>query len=91
MTQSTFTKCDNVTLVVHAGFNGVTISKNTFTLNFASIYLEGAHTNVSVTDNTFVGNHGDVMCDAATPGVTGSGNVRGGGAITCATCGGCPF
>ena len=36
VTQSTFTKCDNVTLVVPAGFKGVTISNNTFTLNFAS-------------------------------------------------------
>lgn len=91
VTQSTFTKCDNVTLVVPAGFNGVTISKNTFTLNFASIYLAGAHTNISVVDNTFVGNSKDVMCDDAAPGVTGSGNVRGGGAIACSVCGGCPF
>jgi parallel beta-helix repeat protein len=91
VTQSTFTKCDNVTLVVPAGFDGVTISKNTFTLNFASIYLAGAHTNISVVDNTFVGNSKDVMCDDAAPGVTGSGNVRGGGAIACSVCGGCPF
>ena len=33
----------------------------------------------------------DVMCDTASPGITGSGNVRGGGAITCSTCGNCPF
>lgn len=91
VTQSTFTKCDNVTLVVPDGFNGLVISKNTFQLNFASIYFKGTHTGISVVDNTFVGNNSDVMCDTASPGITGSGNVRGGGAITCSTCGNCPF
>jgi hypothetical protein len=51
----------------------------------------GSHADILIADNTFVGTDTDVLCDDAAPGVTGSGNVRGGGTISCTTCGGCPF
>jgi hypothetical protein len=91
ITKSSFTGCGNVTIVVPSGFDHVTISQNSFTLDFACIYLMGTHSDIRITDNTFVGTNTDVMCDNAAPGVTGSGNVRGGGGIACTMCGGCPF
>jgi len=91
ITKSSFTGCDNVTIVVPSGFDHVSITQNSFTLDFACIYLVGTHSDVRIADNTFVGTNTDVMCDDAAPGVTGSGNVRGGGVISCSMCGGCPF
>ena len=86
-----FTDCDNVTIAVPDGFNHLHITQNSFTLNFACIYLMGSHSDIQIVDNTFVGNDTDVLCDDAAPGVAGWGNVRGGGAISCSACGGCPF
>jgi Right handed beta helix region len=91
ITKNSFTGCDNVTIVVPSGFDHVTITQNSFTLDFACIYPMGAHSDITIANNTFVGTNTDVVCDDAAPGVTGSGNVRGGGAIACSTCGGCPF
>jgi len=42
--------------------------------------------------NTFAGATTDIICATADPeGVMGSGNLRGGGATVCKTCGNCPF
>ena len=91
ITNNTFTGCDNVTIAVPGGFDHLHIAQNSFTLNFVAIYLMETHSDIQIVDNTFVGNDTDVICDDAAPGVAGSGNVRGGGTISCSTCGGCPF
>jgi parallel beta-helix repeat protein len=91
ITQSTFTGCDNVTIVVGSGFDNVSITNNVFTLDFDCIYVMGSPSDVNVSNNTFVGTTTDVLCGGADPGVTGSGNSRGGGTIVCTTCGNCPF
>ena len=91
VTGCSFTGCDNVTLVVGSGFDHVSITNNTFTLNYDCIYVMGSPTDVKISNNTFAGTTTDVLCGGADPGVTGSGNQRGGGTIVCNTCGNCPF
>ncbi|HSY40017.1 MAG TPA: hypothetical protein VLA79_10835 [Polyangia bacterium] len=91
ITQSTFTGCDNGTIVVGSGFDHVSITNNSFTLDFDCIDVMGSPSDVNVSNNTFVGTTNDVVCAGADPGVTGSGNTRGGGTIVCTACGNCPF
>jgi hypothetical protein len=89
--QNTFTGCGNVTLVVASGFDHVSITGNSFTLDYDCIDIMGAPTDVKISGNTFTGTTTDIICAGAAPGVTGSGNMRGGGSPVCNTCTNCPF
>jgi hypothetical protein len=91
ITQNTFNNCGGEAIVVGSGFNNVSIANNSFTLDYTCIDVMGTSTGVKITDNTFAGTTTDIMCAVADPGVTGSGNLRGGGATVCKTCGNCPF
>jgi hypothetical protein len=91
ITQSSFTGCANVTVLVGSGFDHVSITSNSFTLDYDCIDVMGSPSDVHISDNTFTGTTTDILCAGTAPGVTGSGNLRGGGTIVCTTCGGCPF
>jgi hypothetical protein len=92
ITESRFTNCDNVALQVAPNASNIVISHNEFELGFLSILWNGDHASASITDNTFTANLGnDVYCETPSPGITGSGNVRGGGAILCEGCANCSF
>jgi hypothetical protein len=56
------------------------------------IQWDATSTTSTLLNNTFIGNASDVYCtNSPTPGLTGSGNVRGGGKPICYGCANCPF
>jgi hypothetical protein len=92
ITESRFTDCDNVAIQVAPNASNIVISNNEFELGALSILWNGDHAAASITNNSFTGNfNDDVYCETPSPGITGSGNVRGGGAILCQGCANCAF
>jgi hypothetical protein len=86
------THCANVAVNIAPGVSNVTLASNKFVLNGLSVYWTGDHAADTLTDNTFTADtNNDVYCDDASPGIVGSGNIRGGGPILCENCAGCPF
>jgi hypothetical protein len=84
--------CGNVAVHVDDLTDNVELSQNELTLNGLAILWDGTHTGSTILNNTFTANTGfDVYCATSSPGITGSGNVAGGGSIQCQGCASCAF
>ncbi len=88
---NTVTNCANVAVYVATSVSGIAFTSNTFTTNNDGIVFAGTNGG-TLTNNSMVSSNLDVYCATNTsPGVTGSGNVKGAGNIACTGCANCPF
>ena len=86
-----FTHCSGISIQVRENTVNLSITGNSFPNDYDGIDFLGGNAG-TIANNTFNDSFVDVVCEGnSSPGLVGSGNVRGAGAIVCHYCAGCNF